>query len=233
MELLQKCIDKNKLIDTHIHPRPNYICIDVLEKYLEMCYEHGINVVGFVEHGKRCNKHKSILNTREKVNEFKLVCSSLQDKWKNKLKILCGIEIDYFDNFFETDEYIREIRKSSADFIIGSVHGKSLDNYEEYLLATIDLIKNYNIDILGHMQFADNYKNYLGLIEYIFHLLNEKKIFFEINMARRYNVELRLKEIKNWIIKYKVEYTWGSDAHEPQGMDVQLLEREYKRRNGL
>lgn len=98
-----------------------------------------------------------------------------------------------------------------------------MNNYKEYLLATIDLIENYKIDILGHMQFADDYVENLDSIEYIFRLLNEKNIYFEINLAKRYNVESKLDEIKKWIMEYGVKCTWGSDAHELEGMDILLL----------
>lgn len=216
-------------MDTHIHPRPDCTNKEILLSYLQICREHRIRIVGFVEHGKRCNGHETILNNLEKIEQFHNACQKLQKEWKNEFQVFCGIEIDYFDNYAYTKKFLKEVQESPVDFVIGSVHGKRLEHYEEYLDATLTLIESYEIDVLGHMQFSDDYLQYQDMIEKIFWTLNKRNIVFEVNLARRYGIVKRLEQLKKFLYKYDVKITWGSDAHALEEMNVQILEQEYMR----
>ncbi len=81
------------------------------EEMVEAAIEKGIDVLGFSVHSylafdeSYCIKKEDIPKYKEEIN-------FLKNKYKEKIKILCGIEQDYFS----------EILPIGYDYIIGSLH---------------------------------------------------------------------------------------------------------------
>lgn len=205
---------KNGLSDLHIHPRPDCTNIEVLNQYVKTCTQYNIKTIGFVEHGKRCNGHQSILDNEKNITNYINACKLLKKRWSYNININCGIEIDYFNKVDKT--YNNLIYESGFDYIIGSIHGIKLTDYDNYLDSTIDMLNKYQINILGHMQFIDNYICYLKKIEKIFHILRIKHIKFEFNIATRYGLKNKQQFILSLLKEHEIEYTWGSDSHSIQ-----------------
>ena len=197
--------------DYHIHPRPDYADLDTLNKYISVLNKFGISRIGFVEHGIRKNtKHKSILFNKSTISNFADVIHGVVPC--ENMKIYAGIEVDYIGHTSEYLQYLNMINDSELDYIIGSVHGH-YDNYMDYLNDTIDMLKHYPIDVLGHFKINEQYIKCCEM-DQIFELLAEKKVIYEENLAPRYmSSDICKKYIENMITKYGIRKSIGSDAH--------------------
>lgn len=89
------------------------------EEMILSAIDKNFSVLGFSSH--------SILNHTsdwhllpEKYDEYTKTIRHLKEKYKEKIEILCGFEVDYIKN--ESLPSIKNYEKYSPDFIIGSVH---------------------------------------------------------------------------------------------------------------
>ena len=135
---------------------------------------------------------------------------SLQEKYRGKLSLLCGIELG---QPLQNEEKAEEIAENSdLDFIIGSHHqnqGKDDFYYidynkmdrqeiyflmEEYFCQVLDMCKWGKFDVLGHLTYPLRYicgdcgiefdlSRYNDIIEEIFKTLIEKGKGIEINTS--------------------------------------------------
>ena len=169
--------------DYHIHPRPDYRNVSLINCYINELNALGVEGIGFVEHGiRKSKKHKSILDSEIAINGF--IESINNANINNNIDIKKGIEIDYFGCGNEYMEYIDMVSNSKLDYVIGAVHGY-YEDYNEYLYDTLSMLENYKIEILGHFKTVSNLENYTD-VDNVIKLLREKNIIYEINIAPRY-----------------------------------------------
>lgn len=155
----------NKLCDLHIHTTfsdgdntPEEMVVSAIEK--------GVGTLGFSDHSYT-HFDESYCMKKGKADEYKKEINRLKEKYKDKIKILCGIEQDFYSSE-QTDGY---------DYVIGSVHYVKVgENYlavdedrqsfisdtkkyfggdfyayaEEYFLTVSKLFDKMNPDIIGH-----------------------------------------------------------------------------------
>lgn len=204
-------------VDLHVHPRPNCFEKEVLLQYARILHAKNHVAIGMLEHGIRfSSSHKGILLTQEDINSFISVCKDVAIKVS--IEILVGIEVDYICdevNQKEYYDYLNMVEKSELDYIVGSVHGYSGKRNKEYMLATLDMVTNYPITVLGHFHIWDEDELDVNLFERILSVMSTRGIAFEINSAPRYKMSKALTDIIYKCINlYEVPVVYGSDAHD-------------------
>lgn len=200
--------------DMHIHLKKGVNDIDIMRKYAEKCIELGIEKVVFLDHGNReSKKHTPVLNTKEVIDKYFENIEIIKKEYPN-LEIKTGLESDFsYDKEFSEKE-ISIINNYDFDVVIGSVHGMGKAEYKDYLKANKDMILNYPFNVVGHLKLRKEYEQYKNEIEEIVKLASERNIRFDLNTSdrSRWNIQ-QLEFMLGLFDKYKVEYSFGSDAH--------------------
>lgn len=135
-------------------------------------------ILGFSGHSY-LEVDKDVTMDDKAAAEYRRVINELKEKYKDNIKILCGIEQDYYS----------ETMISIYDYVIGSVHNvlkdgvyltvdrcyedvkDNVDKYyggdfdafaEDYFELVGDVINKTNADIIGHMDVILKYTEKLG-----------------------------------------------------------------------
>lgn len=133
------------LVDLHTH---TYFCDGATspEDLVLSAIEKGVSTLGIVAHSYTYFDESYCLKL-DRYDEFKKEVKSLAEKYKDKIKVLVGIEQDYYSN----------AKPTGFDFIIGSVHylkvGEKfypVDENEELTKKTID--ECFNGDALAYAE---------------------------------------------------------------------------------
>ena len=135
------------------------------EEMVLSAIEKGLDTIGFSGHAYTSVDGDYTMSP-ENTEKYKVEIACLKEKYKDKIKILCGIEQDYFSDF----------KPEGYDYVIGSVHsiekdGKfySVDHSIEYLKNSVEqfggdyitfcecyfelvskIYEKTNCDIIGH-----------------------------------------------------------------------------------
>lgn len=217
--------------DFHVHTEFSCDSQADLEEYIKTALLYNMNSICFTEHVD-FNKNDYGYNYYN-PNQFFKKYNEIKPKFKNKIKILAGIE------FGEPHLYYDKLRKLSAypyDYIIGSIHWigdmfpcqkvreqySAKDFYTLYWQEILKTVKQGGFDALGHIDFP---KRYYGEIYYneqtmneIFKYLLEKDMVIEINTSSLRKGHQQTMPGTELLQIYKDNggkyITIGSDAHE-------------------
>ena len=217
------CFDSNVSMDN--------ICIEAIKK--------GIDEIAITDHldiyeGKEysymlsCDKwYTSLINIRE--------------KYSDRINIVLGIEVGTPQH--NALEYEKFYKKYPLDFIIGSIHNMENDIdvadydftkinsnkvYENYNSHLMELAKNYEFDVMGHLTYPSRYiekqtgipynvKKYREFYIELFKVLKERGKGIELNTSGIARVDSSIMP-PIWLVKlYRALggeiITIGSDAH--------------------
>ena len=215
----------------HIHLKEAIYNQELFDIYIKKCIDCGIKKAVFLDHGNRIsNKHKPVLSTKEaidlldkKISEFRL--SNLA----NKIKILKGIEIDYSNDLNFRNETFAILNYGKCYWIVGAIHSMKFDNYGAYLEAIIDMLNNYDINVIAHIKKTDQYNMYDNLFGEILDICNKRKILIEINTSDRSRWDDgQLYYMLEIMKKHNVNYVFSSDAHRFEDIGYMIKETEKK-----
>ena len=217
----------NQLVDLHNHT----IWSDGANKVddlIENAIKHNISTIGITDH---YNTYKCLSISSKNLNRYINNLSKSKTKYKDKIKILRGIEIDC-SNFNDLDK-IQYKYINKLDYV--------LLEYLEYISDSISLediskfINNFKIKVgLAHtdlIKFASSrYTNLEEGLREILKFIKNNNIFWEFNINSRsdhyYNFitdsNKDIKLLKKLLTEYNIEVTVGSDTHD-------LLYYEFKR----
>lgn len=190
--------------DGHIHtPYCPHGTDDTFDKYIEKAIEVGLDEISFTEHFPLPNGFKDPAPDDdssiklEQMNNYIEDVNNLKNKYKNKIKINVGAEVDYIEGFEnEIKSLLNEYGKYLEDSIL-SVHMiKIKDKYycmdfssEEFekiiaLLGSVENVYNLYYDTLIKAVNAD-----LGD--------NKPKRIGHLNLVRKYNKKFPYDYSKN------------------------------------
>lgn len=237
------------MIKTNFHTHSTY-CDgkDTVEEMINEAIKRGFIAIGFSGHSYFEND-KSFAMSVEGSARYRQEINALKDKYKNSIKIYCGIEQDYYSTQPIT----------GYDYVIGSVHsiykngdymivddnhqdfklkldrlyGGDFDLFaEDYFGMVADVVNKTNADIIGHIDLllkCSEYvgykptKRFLGLAEDAVKKLCKFSRPFEINtgaMARGYRtIPYPIPEILDMIKKYGGKIVFSSDCHDKNYLD--------------
>lgn len=156
---------------------------NTLEEMVEGAIKKGLHTLGFSPHGYTrfdLSYCMTLENTKKYIKEVKYI----KEKYKRKIKLLMGIELDYFT----------DIKGDDFDYLIGSVHyvetkkGEkvAIDESGELVLSIInndfnsdvylfcekyfemvsDIVDKTSCDIIGHFDLITKFKEVRDIIDF-------------------------------------------------------------------
>lgn len=224
---------KKLRIDLHNHTTLCNHASGTMEEYILQAINKGIDVFGFSCHAPMNFDTKYRMSLEEtKVYEENIFY--LQDKYKDKIKILFAYEVDYLIPYIEPS-----IVSKDVDYFIGSVHfinkwgfdnpefiggyeDKDIDViWSEYFDAVSNMAKSRLFDIVGHLDLIKVFKYLpnkpIRTIAYdALKEIQKAGMTIEVNPSGlRKPIEeiypsLELLQLANSL---KIPITLGSDAH--------------------
>jgi histidinol-phosphatase (PHP family) len=208
--------------------------------------KHGFELLGISDHAP--NKHMTDHNVRMSTEEFQKYLQDIeksQVEFDGKIKILKGIEVEYF---YDSDEYYIDLR-SKLDYLIHGQHYVSMEKsyknlisgfgletkeqiylYAEYL---IDAMDSGYFDIMAHPDlYMCGYKDFDQHAEQVAHMICKKAeetdsvLEFNANGFNRgisftpqgYKRPYPRIEFWNIVKQYNVRTILNSDCHTPENL---------------
>lgn len=224
------------IVDLHNHTKLCNHAEGEMDEYIQKAIFSGTQYFGFSDHAPMDFDPKYRMSF-EQMRQYENDVVTLQKKYKEKITILLGYEVDYLPGYMD-----ERVLHADVDYLIGSVHfldDWGFDNPEfigKYKSQNInDIWQNYfttieamaharAFDIVGHLDLIKVFKflpdkPILTIAQDALHAIKENDLVVEINMAgyrkpikEPYPSYELLQEIK----KLNIPITFGSDAHKPQ-----------------
>ena len=238
-------------IDIHNHTTRCNHAEGTIDEYLQRAIALGIDVYGFSEHAPMdFDPHYRL--AFEEMEAYRHDVLEAQEKYKDKIDILFGYEVDYLPGHIDD-----RVLGADVDYFIGSVHfidKWSFDNPEflsgwkdrdvdeiwiAYFEAIEAMAKYGRFDIVGHLDLIKVFK-YLPkhdirlLAKDALKAIKKANMVLELNAAglrkpigEIYPSKLLLEEA----FELEIPITFGSDAHTPEQVgfayeEVTALARE-------
>lgn len=231
------------MIDIHNHtPLCNH-ALGTPEEYVKKAIEKNIKIYGFSDHAPMefDEKYRMSFSDMPKYeNEIK----SLKEKYKDKIKILLGYEVDF------TPYVDKRVLERNVDYLIGSVHfldnwgfdnpefikewnNRDVDDiYKEYFNKIESLAKSRFFDIVGHLDLIKIFgfkpkKNIKDIAKNAIKEIKKSGMAVEINTAglRKPVKEIYPStELLEMIKDEGIDITFSSDAHKVEDVGYKIDE---------
>ena len=223
------------IVDLHNHtPLCNH-AEGQLQDYILKAIEVGTKYFGFADHAPM-NFDPTYRMKFSQMKKYEDEVLSLKDRFKDKIEILLGYEVDYIDGLVD-----KKVLEADVDYLIGSVHfidrwgfdnPEFIGRYEsedideiwiKYFNAIEDMAKTGYFNIVGHLDLIKVFK-FMPNRDILDLAKNSLKAIKEANMALELNVAGYRKPIAEAypskdLLKYAYELdipiTFASDAHKP------------------
>lgn len=194
--------------DLHIHSIWSDSSATV-EEIAEVCIALGYQYIAITDHAKRLKVAGGI--EEEEIYERINAIRKQNDKFKNKLKILCGIELNIDKDGLL--DYTDEILKS-FDFVIASIHWGFPSEEEKITRRIIKAMENPYVHALGHPtgRLLLRRPPYIFNKEEVFRIASETNTAIEIN-AYPDRLDLTAELCREAWEKYGIKFCIGTDAH--------------------
>ncbi len=234
----------NMKANYHTHHHLCNHAIGNTEDYVKEALKIGLVELGMSDHAPNTRiKDKGV---RMKPDEFKVYLEDIeaaQKKYKGKIKILKGLEVEYF---YEREDYFELLRKH-VDYLIHGQHYISLDGtmnnlISGFALSTIDHIRIYatyledamasgHFDILAHPDlYMNNYQDFDKNAEIVAHRICKSALKHDIileynangyrrggkNTEKGFFPNYPRREFWEIVKEYGCKTILGSDAHSPE-----------------
>lgn len=103
-------------VDLHNH---TYLCkhaVGSMEEYIQKAIEEKIDIFGFSDHNPMDFDKKHRMENEQNI-EYIAMFNTLQEKYKNEIKLLFAYEFDFLDTKMN-----KKLLNCDVDYLIGSVH---------------------------------------------------------------------------------------------------------------
>ncbi len=159
--------------DMHVHTDNSADCNEPMENTVKSAIEKGIEVLAFTDH---CDlTYFDIRDNDKSIGEAFKQAENLREKYKDKIKILSGIELGEYIYNKSLGDYM--LKSFDYDVVIASIHVRrdntvfSFTDYskekeadinellEEYFEDLYELSQNMDYDILAHLNIPYRYIN--------------------------------------------------------------------------
>lgn len=223
-------------IDLHNHTTLCNHATGSMDEYIAKAIDLGIDIYGFSCHSPMDFDP----NYRMKLEELPLYCQMLeniQKKYKDKIQILLGLEVDFIDS--REDLIKKEIFQYPFDYLIGSVHFLDewgFDNpefigeyakrnmqecWEKYLYSIKKMAQTGLFQIVGHFDllkifgYSPTQKSH-QYIQKTLEIIKKHEMVLEINasgLRKPIQEQYPSIEILTMAKKIGIQITFGSDSH--------------------
>jgi len=232
------------IVDLHNHtPLCNHAEGDP-EAYIQTAIQKGTQVFGFSDHAPMDFDPDYRMQFQE-MREYEQAIKSLQKKYKEKILILLGYEVDYLPGHID-----KRVLEADVDYLIGSVHflkGWGFDNpeflskwqeqdidkvWQNYFDTVEAMAQSRLFDIVGHLDLIKVFKfmptkDIVSMAYNALCAIKESGMVLEINVAgyrKPVKESYPSKELLKEAYKLQIPVTLASDAHKPE--QVGLYENE-------
>lgn len=237
-------------VDLHNHTSLCNHAEGEIFEYIEKAIENGTQYFGFSDHAPMDFDPKYRMSF-EQMQSYESSVLKAKKKYKNKISILLGYEVDYLKGHMDS-----RVLDAKVDYLIGSVHfidGWGFDNpefigryehenideiWQKYFDTVEEMAKSKLFDIVGHLDLIKVFKYMpnkdINLIaKNALLAIKKADMVLEINSA---GYRKPVKEAYPSLSLLKQAYeldipiTFGSDAHKPQqvGFSSKEIERMAK-----
>ena len=233
------------MVDLHNHtPLCNH-AEGLPQEYVNLAIQKGIKIYGFSDHAPM-EFDKQYRMSFDDMKTYENEINSLKEKYKDKIKILLGYEVD-----FTPKKYLdKRVLEANVDYLIGSVH--FLDNwgfdnpefikewekrdvddvYKEYFSYIKELAESKLFQIVGHIDLIKvfNYQpktSIKDLAKDAIKAIKKSNMVVEINTAglrKPVNEIYPGDELLEMILNEGIDLTLSSDAHAPSQVGYKLDE---------
>jgi len=231
------------LIDLHNHTILCNHSNGSLEEFIKQAIKKDIGIYGFSDQAPMNYDPKYRMNF-EDMKRYENWINSLKEKYKDKIKILTGYEVDF------TPFVDKKVLERKVDYLIGSIH--FLDNwgfdnpeflsqwqdrdvddiYKEYFKLVEELANSRYFDIVGHLDLIKvfNFKPKTDIkivAKRAIEAIADNKLVIEINSAgirKKVNEPYPSISLLEMIKNSNIDITFGSDAHNPKQVGFYIKE---------
>ncbi len=222
-------------VNLHTHTYRCHHATGTEEKYILRAIKNGIKVLGFSEHAPFVfpDGHQSSYRLQiEDAKDYFKVLNALREKYKDKIKIHIGFEMEYYPLYFK-DMY-KTAKELGAEYLIlgqhaiyneypdgrfvTSLHQSSADDLTEYVNCVIEGIKTGKFTYICHpdcIVAIDDMEHYTAQMTRLCNAAKEYDIPLEINFYgirdNRFYPFDRFWEIAG---KVGCKVVYGFDSHD-------------------
>lgn len=228
------------IVDLHNHtPLCNH-ADGTIDQYVEAAIKSGTKFFGFADHAPMDFDPKYRMSFND-MAAYEADVLAAQEKYRDKIKILLGYEVDYLENHMD-----ERVLNAKVDYLIGSVHfidewgfdnpefigryeHENIDEiWEKYFLAIEKMAQTKLFDIVGHLdlikvfKFMPN-KNIIDIAKNALIAIKEASMSLELNVAgyrKPIGEPYPSKELLEEAFKLNIPITFSSDAHTPTQVNL-------------
>ncbi|OHD96924.1 MAG: histidinol phosphate phosphatase [Sulfurimonas sp. RIFCSPHIGHO2_12_FULL_36_9] len=224
------------IVDLHNHTKLCNHAEGEISQYIEKAIGCGIKYFGFSEHAPMNFDEKYRINF-EQMREYEEAVLAAKERYKNKIEILLGYEVDYLIGYMD-----ERVLNADVDYLIGSVHfieewgfdnpefignykNQNIDEiWQKYFNAIEEMAQSRLFDIVAHMDLIKIFnflpsKEAVDIAKNALIAIKKADMSIEINVAgfrkpigEAYPSLSLLKEAN----KLNIPITFASDAHTPE-----------------
>jgi histidinol-phosphatase (PHP family) len=224
------------IVDLHNHTKLCNHAEGEIFEYIEKAIECNIKYFGFSEHAPMNFDEKYRINF-EQMREYEDAVLSAKEKYKEKIEIFLGYEVDYLKGYLD-----ERVLNADVDYLIGSVHfieewgfdnpefigsykNHDIDEiWQKYFDAIEEMANSRLFDIVAHVDLIKIFKfmpkrEIVDIAKNAFLAIKEADMSIEINVAgfrkpigEAYPSLSLLREAR----KLDIPITFASDAHKPE-----------------
>lgn len=226
-------------VDYHIHSGFSFDSKEEMDQICSAAIKRGLTEIAITDHLDiyENKEYSYILNCEQWYASLLYI----KEKYKDRLGVKLGIEVGTPQH--NPKEYEKFYKKYPLDFIIGSIHNLEHDVdvadydfkekdcyqvYENYNNHLMELAKNYEFDVMGHLTYPSRYiEQQTGILPDVKKYKEFYISLFQVLIERGKGIELNTSGIARggstvmpplWLVKLYREcggeiITIGSDSH--------------------
>lgn len=240
--------------DYHLHPTvlqtPEH-----MEYFVQQALKKGIKQICITDHMPLSISNAADRIPKGKVREYCLRVCDFSEKYKDIIKIKCGIEIDYHPSVIGEIENV--LSEGDFDYILASSHMHafmkdfSQCSFNDFAKITLEnslkAVETGWFNAVAHLDMyrwvfenpkrfpliTEEYQPlyYETFIKELLRKIKQKNMFLEINphfAETKGNLLYTYPQecIVEWALKEGVQFSYGSDAHAPQSVGALIEDLE-------
>jgi len=228
------------IVDLHNHTKLCNHAFGEMDEYIEAAIKSGTKYFGFSDHAPMDFDLKYRMQF-EDIDNYKKNIFNLKEKYKEKIEILIGYEVDYLKNHMD-----QRILTANVDYLIGSIHfidkwgfdnpefigqykSQDIDEiWQKYFDTVEEMADSRLFDIVGHLDLIKVFKfmpkkNITDIAYNALVAIKKADMAIELNVAGfRKPIKEQYPSIPLLKLCFELDIpiTFGSDAHEPNQVSL-------------
>ena len=232
------------IVDLHNHTVLCNHAQGTIDEYILQAIKHGTKIFGFSEHAPMDFDKEYRLSFKQ-MDEYESSILNAKEKYKNKIEILLGYEVDYLKGYMDD-----RVLNADVDYLIGSVHfiekwgfdnpefiGRYKDEnideiWQKYFDAIEEMANSKLFDVVGHLDLIKVFKfmpkkDINAMAQKALKAIKKADMVLEIN-GSGYRKKVQEAYPSRTLLKQAydlgIPITFSSDAHKPE--QVSLFKNE-------